>query len=82
MRYLAINYLTKLDGRIDETIITKDKMSNDLISKYDIVIDFEKKKVAGDKFGKFQGKDGYENLLNYYRNIYPNLIEQLENDNG
>lgn len=82
MRYLLITYLRKPGGQIDEQVSVSKRVRASDISMCNVIIDYQKKKV--DKCvieGKIIDTD-YDRMNEYYKQVYPNLIEQLEKNNA
>lgn len=80
MRYLLIQFIRKPGGQIDEQVTVSKRVKQSDIQTMNIIMDYAAKKV--DKCvveGKVLDKD-WESMNEYYRKIYPNLIEQLEKE--
>lgn len=82
MRYLLITYLRKPGGQIDEQVTVSKKVKVSDIQTCNVIIDYQKQKV--DKCvieGKVVDTD-FERMSEYYKKVYPTLIDQLEKNNA
>lgn len=80
MRYLLIQFIRKPGGQIDEQITVSKKVKPADLQTMNIILDYAKKKI--DKCvieGKTLNLD-WDKMNEYYKNIYPALIEQLEKE--
>jgi hypothetical protein len=78
MRYFLVTYVTKPDGRIDEQIEISKNLKERDIATCNIILDFELKAV---KKNVVQGQAlnlKWEMLIEYYKKVYPDHIEELE----
>lgn len=81
MRYLLITFFKKPTGQIDEQIHISKKLKLSDDQMCNIIMDFaEKKIVKGVVEGKVIEKD-WNRIYEYYKKIYPTLIEQLDKNN-
>lgn len=81
MRYLLIQYLRKPNGQIDEQVSVSKKVKATDISMCNVIMDYQSKNI--DKCvieGKKLDTD-WDRLNEYYKKVYPALIEQLEKNN-
>lgn len=81
MRYLLIVYVRKPNGQIDEQVSISKRVRTSDIQMCNVILDFSKKKV--DKCvveGKVVDTD-WDKMIEYYKKIYPTLIDQLEKNN-
>ena len=81
MRYLLITYMRKPGGQIDEQVTITKRVRTSDIQMCNVIIDYQHKKV--DKCvieGKTVDTD-FEKMNEYYKKVYPNLIDQLEKNN-
>ena len=81
MRYLLIVFVRKPNGQIDEQVSISKKIRTSDLQSCNVILDFSKKKV--DKCvieGKIVNSD-WDKLIEYYKRIYPTLIDQLEKNN-
>lgn len=80
MRYLLITFYRKPGGQIDEQARFVKRVRNSDISMSNIIMDYglrkvEKCVVEGNKLNK-----SFDDLSNYYKKIYPHMINQLEKE--
>jgi hypothetical protein len=78
MRYLLITFMRKPGGQIDEQVTISKRVRTSDLQTVNVIIDFAKKTV--DKCiieGKKIDTD-FDKMNEYYKKIYPNLIQQLE----
>lgn len=82
MRYLLITFMRKPGGQIDEQVTISKRVKQSDLQTVNVIIDFAKKTV--DKCiieGKKVDTD-FDKMSEYYRKIYPNLIQQLEKNSA
>ena len=82
MRYLLITYMRKANGQIDEQVSLSKRVRTSDIQMCNVIIDYQNKKL--DKCvieGKTIDTD-FDRMNEYYKQVYPNLIEQLEKNNA
>ncbi len=80
MRYLLIQFIRNPGGQIDEQITVSKKVKPADLQTMNVILDYAKKKI--DKCvieGKTLNQD-WDKMNEYYKNIYPALIEQLEKE--
>lgn len=80
MRYLLITFLRKPGGQIDEMVAVSKRVKPADIQTCNVIVDYAEKKV--DKC-VIEGKNvdtDFERMDAYYREVYPNLISQLEKE--
>lgn len=81
MRYLLIQFLRKPNGQIDEQISVSTKIKPSDLQTCNVILDYANKKIEK---CVIEGKvldTNWDKMNNYYKNIYPNLIDQLEKNN-
>ena len=81
MRYLLITFFRKPGGQIDEQVAVSKKVKLSDVQTCNVILDFQKKKV--EKCG-IEGKvvdTAWDKMHEYYKRIYPSLIDQLEKNN-
>jgi hypothetical protein len=81
MRYLLITFVRKPNGQIDEQVSISKRVRPSDIQTCNVILDFAKKKI--DKCvveGKVVDTD-WNRMIEYYKRIYPTLIDQLEKNN-
>jgi hypothetical protein len=82
MKYLLITYMRKANGQIDEQVAVSKRVRQSDIQTCNVIIDYSRKKV--DKCvieGKVVDTD-FVRMNEYYKRIYPSLIDQLEKTNA
>lgn len=82
MRYFLITYVRKPNGQIDEMVTISKRVRGSDIQTCNVILDFQAKKI--DKC-VIEGKvvDGdWEKMCDYYKRVYPTLIDQLEKANN
>jgi hypothetical protein len=78
MRYLLITYFRKPSGQIDEQVgFTKRLKTND-IQTCNVIMDYKSKKVEKCVIEGKSIERTFDQLNEYYREVYPSLIEQIE----
>jgi hypothetical protein len=81
MRYLLITFFRKPGGQIDEQVGVAKKVKMSDVQTCNVILDFQKKKVQKCVIeGKIVDTD-FEKMSEYYKRIYPSLIDQLEKNN-
>ncbi len=81
MRYLLIQFLRKPNGQIDEQVSISKRLRSADIQTCNVIMDFGKKKVEKCVVeGKTVDTD-WNKLNEYYKRIYPALVDQLEKNN-
>jgi len=80
MRYLLITFMRKPGGQIDEQVAVGKKVKQADIQTCNVIIDYADKKVVKCVIeGKVMDTD-FERMDTYYKQVYPNLISQLEKE--
>ena len=80
MRYLLITFLRKPGGQIDEQVAVGKKIKPADLQTCNVIIDYADKKVLKCVIeGKIVETD-FEKMDAYYKQVYPNLITQLEKE--
>lgn len=81
MKYLFIQFLRKPNGQIDEQVSIGKKVKTTDIQTCNVILNYAEKKVEKCVIeGKVLDTD-WDKMNNYYKKIYPNLINQLEKAN-
>ncbi len=81
MRYLLIVFLRKPNGQIDEQVSISKRVRPADLQTCNVIMDFNKNKVEK---CVIEGKivdTNWTNLNEYYKRIYPTLVDQLEKNN-
>ena len=80
MRYLLITFMRKPGGQIDELVAVGKKVKTSDLQTCNVIIDYADKKVLKCVIeGKVVDTD-FERMDAYYKQVYPNLISQLEKE--
>lgn len=80
MRYLLITFIRKPGGQIDEQVVVSKRIKPADLQTCNVIMDFASKTVNKCVIeGKIVDTD-WEKMQEYYKKIYPNLVEQLEKE--
>lgn len=80
MRYLLITFVRKPGGQIDELVTVSKRVKPADLQTCNVIIDYGAKKVQKCVIeGKVVDTD-FEKMDAYYKQVYPNLIDQLEKE--
>jgi hypothetical protein len=80
MRYFLVTFFRKPGGQIDEQVVVSKRCKPADLQSCNLIMDFTNRKI--EKFvveGK-RPERSFDDLANYYRKVYPVLIEQLEKE--
>ena len=81
MRYLLIVFVRKPNGQIDEQVSISKRLRTSDLQTCNVILDYGKQKVQKCVIeGKVVETD-WEKLNEYYKKVYPTLIDQLEKSN-
>jgi hypothetical protein len=80
MRYLLITFLRKSNGQIDELVHVSKKLKDSDLSTCNVILDYAEKKVCKCVIEGKKHNSDYNRLNNYYKKVYPNLVNQLEKE--
>lgn len=80
MRYFIVTFVRKVSGQIDEQVQIAKKLIEDDLTMANIILDFKEKKVKRCIIDGREVPTNYEAIVNHYRDVYPEYIEQLEKD--
>ena len=80
MRYMCLTFFRKPGGQIDEQLVVRKTLKKSDFSTCNVIMDFAERKiekcvVEGNKLEK-----SFEELVEYYKKVYPSLVTQLEKD--
>lgn len=82
MRYLLITFVRKPGGQIDELVAVGKRVKPADLQTCNVIVDYADKKVMKCVVeGKVVDTD-FERMDSYYKQVYPNLIAQLEKEAG
>jgi hypothetical protein len=80
LRYLLITFVRKPGGQIDELVAVGKRVKPADLQTCNVIIDYADKKVMKCVVeGKVVDTD-FERMDTYYKQVYPNLIAQLEKE--
>lgn len=80
MRYLLITFLRKPGGQIDEQVAVAKKVKPADLQTCNVIIDYADKKVTKCVIEGKVVDTSFEKMHEYYTQVYPNLITQLEKE--
>ena len=80
MRYLMIQFIRKPGGQIDELVNVSRKIKNSDITTKNVILDYAEQKVEKCVIEGNNHDTSFEKMNEYYKRVYPTLIEQLEKE--
>jgi hypothetical protein len=81
MRYFLITYYRKPNGQIDESAEVSKNIKVKDIQMCNVILDFKERKVEKCVIEGNRVDTDWGRLHAYYKEVYPNIIEQLEKSN-
>ena len=81
MRYLLIVFVRKPNGQIDEQISISKKVRTSDLQTCNVILDYAKKKIQKCVIEGNVVDTDWDKLNEYYKRVYPTLIDQLEKNN-
>lgn len=81
MRYLLIQYLRKPGGQIDEQVSVSKKIKTTDLQTCNVIMDYETKKIEKCIIEGKKVDTDWNRMNEYYKTVYPGLIDQLEKNN-
>jgi len=72
--------MRKTNGQIDEQVAASKKVKPTDTQNCNIILDFGTQKILKSVVERKKVDMDYEKLVEYYKKVYPKLIEQLEKD--
>ncbi len=81
MRYLLIIFVRKPNGQIDEQISISKKVRTSDLQTCNVILDYAKKKIQKCVIEGNVVDTDWDKLNEYYKRVYPTLIDQLEKNN-
>jgi coenzyme F420-reducing hydrogenase gamma subunit len=81
MRYLLIKYLRKPNGQIDEQVELSKNVKPKDIQTCNVIMDFKEKKVDKCFIEGTVISTDWDKLVEYYKQVYPEVIEDLQKQN-
>ena len=82
MRYLLITFVRKPGGQIDELVAVGKRVKPADLQTCNVIIDYADKKVMKCVVESKVVDTDFERMDAYYKQVYPNLIAQLEKEAG
>ena len=82
MRYLLITFMRKANGQIDEQVTVSKRVRQSDIQTCNVILDYEKQKVDKCVIESKVVDTDWGRMNDYYKRIYPSLIDQLEKNNA
>lgn len=78
MRYFVVTYVLKPDGKFDEQVQVLEKnLTNKVNVTANVILDFKERKVVKARLNEAIDRN-WDLLRNYFHQVYPQVIEQLE----
>ena len=81
MRYFLVTYVTKPDGKIDEQVEISKNLREKDITMCNIILDYKERKVLKNVVQGQNMNLPWPTLTEYYKNIYPDQLAELEKIN-
>ena len=82
MRYLLVTFFRKPGGQIDEQVTVSKKVKISDSQTCNIILDYQAKKIEKCIVEGKKVESDWEKMNEYYRKIYPALVDQLEKANA
>jgi hypothetical protein len=82
MRYLALTYYTKPDGKIDESMAVSKNIKTRDLQTASVILDFKKLQVVKCSMNGVQVPKDWDRIVTYYHQHYASIIERLFKENG
>lgn len=82
MRYLFITFFRKPGGQIDEQVNMSKRIKPADNQTVNVILDFAEKRIVKCVIEGKKHDSDWDKMYNYYKKIYPNLIEQLDRESG
>jgi hypothetical protein len=80
MRYFLITFYRSAGGRIDEQVKVAKRVKPVDVASCNIIMDFAHKKVEKCVVEGQRLDTSFEKLCEYYRKVYPGMIDQIERE--
>lgn len=78
MRYFLVQYLRKPNGQIDEQVSFSKKIKTNDLQTINVIMDYKTQKIVKCVIEGRVVPTSFEKMHEYYKEVYPSLIEQLE----
>lgn len=82
MRYLLITFFRKPGGQIDEQVSVSKRVRPSDDQMCNVILDYASKKVQKCVIEGKVVETSWDKMNEYYKKIYPNLVDQLEKNNS
>lgn len=82
MRYLTLTYITRPDGKIDESMSVVRNLKHRDLQIASVILDFKKLQVVKAHMGGVQVPRDFNRIVEYYHKHYAATIERLFAENG
>lgn len=79
MRYFLVTYVTKPDGKMDETVSVSPRCKPRDLSECSVILDFKDRAVLKSSLQGTTVPRDWQLIRNYYHQHYAKVIDQLEN---
>lgn len=80
-RYFMISFIQRPNGQIDESCSFTRRIKNSDLNSQNVILDFGDRKVIKCTINNQRVDTDWDRMVEYYRRVYPVLIEQLEQAN-
>lgn len=80
MRYFLVTFYRKPGGQIDEQVLVSKRCKPADMQTSNIILDFATRKIEKCVVEGRKPERSFDDLANYYRKVYPVLIDQLEKE--
>jgi len=78
VRYFVVTYIQKPDGQYDEQVqVLERNLTNKVNVTANVILDFKERTVVKARLNESIPRD-WDLLRNYFHQVYPQVIEQLE----
>jgi hypothetical protein len=78
MRYFLVQYARQANGQIDEQVSFSKRVKTSDLQTMNVILDYKAQKVVKCVIEGKVVPTSFEKMDEYYREVYPSLIEQLE----
>jgi hypothetical protein len=78
MRYFLAQYARQANGQIDEQVSFSKKVKTSDLQTMNVILDYKAQKVVKCVIEGKVVPTSFEKMNEYYKEVYPSLIEQLE----
>ena len=80
MRYMCLTFFRKPGGQIDEQLVVRKALKKSDPSTCNVILDFAERKVEKCTVEGQKIEKTFQELVEYYKKVYPSLVTQLEKD--